>query len=125
MSRKPQDGLVARSRYAETRDKVPSRWSPSADLSLAPLCSLSPCVWQGLRLYAMKRDGLVRVSKIDVDALLDKNKSFGEGVILFPRSTSAAVTGRYSRILVSSKRKGSCAITPNPNGRSSCTLTIP
>jgi hypothetical protein len=32
----------------------------------------------------MKRDGLARVSKIDVGALLDKNKSFAQGAILFP-----------------------------------------
>ena len=32
----------------------------------------------------MKRDGLARVSKIDVDALLDKNKSLAEGAMLFP-----------------------------------------
>ena len=31
----------------------------------------------------MKRDGLARVSKIDVAALLDKNKSLAEGAILF------------------------------------------
>jgi hypothetical protein len=51
----------------------------------------------------MKRDGLARVSKIDVDALRDKNKLLAEGAIVFPRSTSAAITRRSSRILVSSK----------------------
>jgi hypothetical protein len=32
----------------------------------------------------MKRDGLARVSKIGVDALLDKNKSLAEGARVFP-----------------------------------------
>jgi len=32
----------------------------------------------------MKRDGHARVSKIDADALLDKNKSLAEGAIVFP-----------------------------------------
>jgi hypothetical protein len=32
----------------------------------------------------MKRDGLARVSKIGVDALLDKNKSLAEGAMVFP-----------------------------------------
>jgi hypothetical protein len=36
-----------------------------------------------------------------------------------------AITGPSSRILVSSDVKRSCAITPNPNGTSSCTRTIP
>jgi hypothetical protein len=44
----------------------------------------------------MKRDGLARVSKIDVGALLDKNKSLAERAIFFPRSTSAAIIGRSS-----------------------------
>jgi len=32
----------------------------------------------------MKRDGHARASKIDADALLDKNKSLAEGAIVFP-----------------------------------------
>src|SRR5215469_8256893 len=68
----PQGGLVARSRYAGTRDKVPSRGVPSADLSPGPLCSLPHTFGNVYALYAMKRDGHARASKIDADALLDK-----------------------------------------------------
>ena len=47
----------------------------------------------------MKRDGLARVSNIDVDALLDKNKSLAEGAILFPRFD---VGGSHGAIFASS-----------------------
>src|SRR5215469_10805711 len=78
MSGKPQDGLAARSRYAETRDNVPSRWFPSVDLSLAPYVLLTPHVWRCLRVVCYEAEW-ARVSKIDVDALLDKNKLLAEG----------------------------------------------
>src|SRR6516162_11304180 len=56
MSGKPQDGLVARSRYAETRDNVPSRWFPSVNLSLAPYVLLTPHVWRCLRVVCYQAE---------------------------------------------------------------------
>ena len=56
---------------------------PSAGLSLAILCSLPHTFGNAYALYAMKRDGLAHASKIDADALLDKNKSLAEGAIVF------------------------------------------
>ena len=56
-----------------------------APTSPQPPCAPYPHTFgNAYALYAMKRDGLARVSKIDVDALLDKNKSLAEGAILFP-----------------------------------------
>src|SRR6516225_1915361 len=43
------------------------------------MCYLPHTFGNAYALYAMKRDGLARVSKIDVDALLDKNKLLAEG----------------------------------------------
>lgn len=52
----------------------------------SPLCAPYPHTFgDAYALYAMKRNRLARVSKIDVDVLLDKNKSLAEGAILFPR----------------------------------------
>ena len=73
----------------------------------------------------MKRDGRVHASKIDADALRDKNKLLAEGAIVFP---TFDVGGYHRAIFANSgffEVKRSCAITPNPNGTSSCTLTIP
>jgi excinuclease UvrABC ATPase subunit len=47
-------------------------------------------------------EGLARVSKIDVDALVDKKKSLAEGAILFPTFDVGGYHWRSSRILVSS-----------------------
>ena len=57
---------------------------PSAGLSLAILCSLPPTFGNAYALYAMKRDWRVHASKIDADALRDKNKLLAEGAIVFP-----------------------------------------
>ena len=74
---------------------------PSAGLSLAILCSLPHTFGNAYALYAMKRDGLARVSKIDVDALLDKNKllavkvkSLGNHARLQPRTTNSGTDRR-------------------------------
>jgi hypothetical protein len=57
---------------------------PSAGLSLAILCSLPHTFGNAYALYAMKRDWRVHASKIDADALRDKNKLLAEGAIVFP-----------------------------------------
>jgi hypothetical protein len=65
------------------------------------MCYLPHTFGNAYALYAMKRDGLARVSKIDVDALLDKNKllavkvkSLGNHARRQPRATNSGTDRR-------------------------------
>src|SRR5215472_11634106 len=48
------------------------------------MCYLPHTFGDAYALYAMKRNGLARVSKIDVDALLDKTSCSPRVAIVFP-----------------------------------------
>jgi excinuclease UvrABC ATPase subunit len=66
-------------------------------------------------------EGLGRASSIDVDALLDRDRSLDEDPIRFPGHAASPGPGRSSPTPGSSTRAGSCATTPTTSGSGSCT----
>ena len=84
------------------------------------MCSLPHTLGNAYALYAMKRDGLAHASKIDADALLDKNKSLAEGAIVFPTFDVGGAIFANSGFFEAKKK-----LRHYSKGTSSCTLTSP
>jgi excinuclease UvrABC ATPase subunit len=70
-------------------------------------------------------EGLGRVSTVDIDALVDRDRSLNEGAITFRTSKSAAGTGQSFATPASSTPTRNCANIPPTSGSASSTAPTP